>query len=130
LAGLRGQVRTLLLAACLSLAATMVLHADDAPQSWVPDVLELPADREVISDRSIGSTLRMFSVTTERDPEALLAEWEAALRASGYAIVQAQSDIVDQAIEFSGEGIGNAKIAVAPATADGRAVIEFDATLP
>jgi hypothetical protein len=129
LAGLRLPLRNILFAACLSLAATMILRAEEVPQGWVPDVLELPADMEVLTDRSIGSSLRMFSFSTESDPEALLIKWEEALTAAGYVIVQAQDDTLDQAIEFSGQGIGNAKIVLSPTNAEGRVVIEFDATL-
>ena len=70
------------------------------------------------------------SFSTERDPEVLLAEWEEALRATGHEIVHAQDDSLDRTIEFSGEGIINAKIVVTPAPLEGRTVIEFDASLP
>lgn len=36
---------------------------------------------------------------------------------------------MDRSIKFSGPGIANAKIIVAPTTEDGRSIIEFDATL-
>jgi hypothetical protein len=124
------RLPTLLLAACLCLPATMLLHAEEAPQDWVPSVLVLPDDMELLSERAIGSSIRMFSFSTGRDPEELLAEWEAALRATGHEIVHAQDDGLDRTIEFSGEGIINAKIVVKPAPLEGRAVIEFDASLP
>ncbi|MBC7157584.1 MAG: hypothetical protein H5U20_08730 [Rhodobacteraceae bacterium] len=129
LAGLRRSWREALFAAVLTLPAAMILHAGEAPQGWVPEVLSFPADMEVLSDRAIGSTIRMFSFATARDGDALLAEWETALSEGGYAIVQAQGDILDSAIEFSGPGIVNAKIVVAPVTDGDRNIVEVDATL-
>ncbi|TCM82723.1 hypothetical protein [Rhodovulum steppense] len=126
---LRVQVRNMLFAACLSLPATMILHAEEAPQGWLPEVVEMPADMEVITDRAIGSTIRMFSFSTGRDPDELLAEWEDALRTAGYTIQQAQGEILARSIEFSGQGIANAKMVVAPVVEGARSVIEVDATL-
>jgi len=128
-ARLRARIRNMLVAAFLTIPATVILHAEQAPQAWVPEVLEFPADMELQTDRSIGSTLRMFSFSTGHDPETMMATWEDTLRSAGYTILQGQEDILDHAIEFSGPGIGNAKIVVAPATGEGRWVIEFDATL-
>jgi len=44
-------------------------------------------------------------------------------------VTQGADDLLDRSIEFSGPGITNAKIIVAPTTDDGRSIIEFDATL-
>ncbi|TCM87093.1 hypothetical protein [Rhodovulum steppense] len=126
---LSGHLRNMLFAACLSLSATMILHAEEAPQDWVPDVLDFPEDIEVLTDRAIGSTLRMFSFSTEQDAEALMVAWEEALRVAGYTIIQTQGEMLDATIEFSGQDIGNAKIVLTPTAGDERAVIEFDATL-
>lgn len=111
----------------LCLAAIAV--AGEAPQAWVPDVLDMPADAEVLSDREIGSTVRMFSFSTAEDTEALLGTWEQALKDNGYLIEQATDELLEGAIEFSGEGIGNAKIVASPMPDAGRNLVEFDATL-
>jgi hypothetical protein len=128
-ARLVGHLRGIAFAACLSLPAGMILHAEEAPQGWVPEALSLPADADVLSDRAIGSNLRMFSFSTARDPDELMAEWEEALSQGGYTINQAQDELLGGSIEFSGQGISNAKIIIAPTTDGERAVIEFDATL-
>lgn len=120
---------TMLSAAVLSLATTSPVLAQEQVQGWVPAELELPADSEVLTDRSIGSSLRMFSFRTDEDVDTLLNEWEVALQTAGYTIIQGEGDLLERAIEFSGQGISNAKIAVAPASADDSKVIEIDATL-
>lgn len=122
-------MRDILFAACLSLFAAAILQADEAPQEWVPDVLEMPADIEVLEDRAIGATLRMFKISTESNVETLLNEWEDELGLAGYTIHQVQADAPNHAIEFSGQGINNAKIVISPTRDGARAVIDFDATL-
>lgn len=117
-------------AAFFALAASGNAQTDEPLQSWVPDVLEMPDDIEILTDREIGSSLRMFSFSTAVDVDDLLAQWEEELRAAGYTIVLAEVETLDRVIEFSGQGINNAKIAVTPSTLDDRQVIEFDATLP
>lgn len=126
---LKGHMRDIICAACLSLFAAAILQADEAPQAWVPDALEMPADIEVLEDRAIGATLRMFTISTESDVDTLLAEWEEELRLAGYTIHQEKGDVLDHVIEFSGQGINNAKIVVSPTSDGARAVIDFDATL-
>lgn len=117
------------LATFVVMASTLPALAQDQVQDWVPAVLEMPADIEVLTDRAIGSSLRMFSFRTDQDVDVLLNEWEDALQAQGYTIIQGEGDLLQRAIEFSGQGISNAKIAVAPASADDSKVIEIDATL-
>jgi hypothetical protein len=134
IAGLRGalaclRVREALIGAWLVLAATAIVHADDRLQDWIPGVLALPDDAEVVTDRAVGSTVRMFSIATGADIDRLFADWEESLSANGYPVTQGTDDLLDRSIEFSGPGIANAKIIVAPTSEDGRRVIEFDATL-
>ncbi|MBQ2263015.1 MAG: hypothetical protein II336_16840 [Loktanella sp.] len=121
---------TLVSAGFFVFAAGFAAQADEAPQSWVPDVLVMPEDIEVLTDREIGSSLRMFSFSTAVDVDELLADWEAKLREAGYTIVLAEVETLDRVIEFSGPDINNAKIAVTPSTMDDLHVVEFDATLP
>lgn len=113
----------------LSATAFAALAQDEVPQSWVPEVLEMPEDSEVLSDRAVGSSLRMFSFSTATDVDALLDQWEEALDLDGYTLLAAQIETLDRVIEFSGQGINNAKIAVQPIKIDGRYVIELDATI-
>jgi len=130
LAGARPfPIREVLLSAWLVLAATVLVYADELRQDWMPEGLTLPEDAEVVTDRAIGSTVRMFSISTGADVDELLAVWEENLGSSGYSVTQGADDLLKRSIEFSGAGIANAKIIVAPTTSDGRGLIEFDATL-
>jgi len=122
-------LRDMAAAACLVLAASAVVHAEQRVQGWIPEVLTIPEDAEVVTDRAIGSTIRMFSITTGADVDALFTDWEESLDTNGYPVSQGQDELLDRSIEFSGPGITNAKIIVAPITDDGRRIIEFDATL-
>jgi len=122
-------IRGMIVALLIVLAASAIVRADEHLQDWIPDVLAMPEDAEVVTDREIGSSLRMFSISTEADIEALFADWQDSLRENGYLIDQRADEGLDRSIEFSGPGIGNAKIIVAPTTDEGRSLIEFDATL-
>lgn len=121
--------RDMMLAAAIVLAAAVVVHAEEHIQNWIPDVLVFPEDSEVMADRAVGSSIRLFSISTRADVDTLLAEWESSLSDNGYPVTQEAGDLLDRSIEFTGPGITNAKIIVAPTTEDGRSVIEFDATL-
>lgn len=122
-------IRKMTIAACFVLAASAAVYAEELLQDWIPDVLTIPDDMEVVTDRAIGSTVRMFSIATGADVDTLFRDWEESLNDNGYTIQQGAGDLLDRSIEFSGSGIANAKIIVAPTTEDGRSLIEFDATL-
>ena len=127
------RLREMLLAAAIVLAASAILHAQDAmtgwTQDWVPEILAVPQDAELLTDRSVGSTIRLFSFSTAADVDQLFIDWETALREGGYVIDQGADDLLDRSIEFSGTGIANAKIVAGVTDQDGRTVIEVDATL-
>lgn len=126
---LRFPIGEIFAAAMITVIATAV-YAQDTYQDWVPKELSFPDDTEVVADRAIGSSVRMLSFTTDASISDLFAEWEESLESSGYRITQAEGEILDQSIEFSGQNISNAKIIVAPTTnEDGRKIIELDATL-
>ncbi len=122
-------VRGALITVWLVLAASAVVYADEHLQDWIPGVLTIPDDAEVVKDRAIGSTMRIFSIATGADVDALFADWEESLSGNGYPVTQGADDLLDRSIEFSGPGIVNAKIIVAPSSEDGRSIVEFDATL-
>lgn len=125
--------RDLALAAVIVLAATALLNAQERieawTQDWVPSVLDVPGDAELLSDRAVGSSVRLFSFSTAEDIDDLFAAWEAALRDGGFPIDQGADELLDRSIEFSGQGIANAKIVAGVTGDDGRTVIEVDATL-
>ncbi len=125
----RLPLRDALIAALLALATSTVVYAEEKLQDWIPDALMIPEDAEVVTDRAIGSTVRLLSITTGADLDALFTDWEESLSSNGYAITQGEEDLLEQSIEFSGPGILNAKVIAAPNTHDGRHIIEFDATL-
>ena len=127
LAGL--PVTDMIFAALLVLPTSAVVWAEGRLQDWIPSVLTMPEDAEVVKDRAIGSTVRMLSITTDADVDALFAEWKEKLETNGYAIARVEGDSLENAIEFSGPGISNAKIILAPTTEGGRNIIMFDATL-
>ena len=121
--------RDMLVAALIVLTASVVVSADERLQDWIPDALAIPDDAEVVMDRAVGTTVRMFSIATDADLDALFEEWEESLNSNGYPVTQGADDLLERSIEFTGPGISNAKIIVAPTTDEGRNVIEFDATL-
>ena len=127
------RLREMLLAAAIVLAASAILHAQDAmtgwTQDWVPEILAVPQDAELLTDRAVGSTIRLFSFSTGQNIDGLFRAWETALRDGGYQIHDPPSDLVGRSIEFSGTGIANAQIIAGHTTEDGRTVIEVDATL-
>lgn len=122
-------VKDVLIAAWLVLAASVVVHADAQRHDLSPDVLAIPDDEEVVTDRAICSTFRMFFIATGADVDALFADWEESLSGNRYPVTQGADDLLDRLIKFSGPCITNPKIIVAPTTDDGRSIIEFDATL-
>jgi hypothetical protein len=126
---LGGHLRDILFGLVLVIFAAVIVNADEIPQDWVPAALTLPDDAEVEMDRAIGSSIRMFSFSTEADVGALFGDWSTKLENSGYNIRAQQADLGQSAIEFSGHNILNAKIATAAASDGDRTVITFDATL-
>jgi hypothetical protein len=110
--------------------SAVAFAADDGVrQDWMPSAVDLPEDAEVLIDREIGSAIRLFSISTAEEVDELLSRWRDALDADGYTISEVGVGSMERAIEFSGQGISNAKIVVALSSAEGRHVIEFDATL-
>lgn len=110
------------------LFSAAMLWAQQA-QDWIPESLTLPPDMEVIVDRAIGSSTRIFSFATGEDPAKLIDGWTQALGTAGFTIAPSSDAIDTQQIEFSGPGIGNAKIAIQPTAEAGRTVVQFDASL-
>lgn len=123
------HLRDMLFGLVLAGSAAVIVYADEFPQGWVPEGLILPGDADFQMERAIGSSIRMFSFTTEASVDGLFSDWSAALEQDGYSIRAQEADLENSAIEFSGSGILNAKIAAAPSPDAGRMVITFDATL-
>ncbi len=107
-------LRDMIVAAFIVLSASAIVYAGERLQDWIPGVLAIPADAQVVTDRAIGSTARMFSISTAADVEMLFAEWEKSLSANGYQVTQTEGEISERTIVFSGPDIANAKIVLAP----------------
>ncbi len=122
-------LRVLAISVLLALLWLTPLSAQQAPQEWVPEVLRMPEDMRVLSDRSIGAVTRMFSIETNADVGALLDEWRGALDKAGYVLERSDNPLLDRQVQFSGPGIGNAKIVATARGRDGGTVIQFDASL-
>lgn len=107
--------------------------AESAPrpetQDWIPAAVDLPADMMVKVDRAIGSSTRIFSFETRADGAALIVDWAAALDAAGYQIKDPNPELAARQIDFSGPGIGNAKISIQPGAVHGTTTVQFDASL-
>lgn len=125
------RAREATMAVAITAFLAVVASADIALQDWIPNVLDMPDDAEVVADRQIGSTIRMFSFSTQEDGSDLLREWQRALQENGYIIQSARDDLIENAVEFSGNGINNAKILATSVAGEGEngTLIEFDATL-
>lgn len=121
----------LLPVAAAVLLLTLPAHAGNEieVQDWIPEILEMPGDIEVVTDRAIGSSIRVFRISTEEDSTELLERWRTALQDEGFNVEASTSEMESQQIQFSGSGIENATISIAPDTADGRSALSFDATL-
>jgi hypothetical protein len=116
------------LAIALTLASAMALWAQQA-QDWIPSELTLPSDMEVTIDRAIGSSTRIFAFMTGEDADALIDTWSEVLVQAGYTIAPNPEEVANPQVEFSGRGIGNAKIAVQPTADTDRSLVQFDASL-
>jgi hypothetical protein len=123
----RLPVRAVVVAAAMMAAAPA--DAEEPRQDWLPDDLAMPEDAELVTERAIGSSIRLFTISTAEDVDTHFAAWEESLRENGYEIIQGEDEVLARSIEFSGGGISNAKIILSPTTNEDRRLIEFDATL-
>ncbi len=89
----------------------------------------IPDDAEVVTDRAIGSTVRLFSIATGADVDALFTDREESLSGKGYPVTQVADDLLDRSIAFLRPCIASAKIIITPGTDAGRSIIEFGETL-
>ena len=120
-----------LLAAAMIVPGTAGADAAARPasQNWIPAAVDLPADMAVKVDRAIGSSSRIFSFETRADGAELIRHWSAALSAAGYQIKDPNPELAARQIDFSGPGIGNAKISILPGAVDGVITVQLDASL-
>lgn len=117
----------------LSVAALFLsiapLHAEDSDTSWIPEEIILPEDMEIVTDRSIGSVIRVFTFTTAEDTDALADLWREALETGPYQVLPPAEGMDQRLIEFSGGGIQNGQIAFMRGADGTDTTVQFDASL-
>ncbi|SEO45256.1 hypothetical protein SAMN04490248_105136 [Salinihabitans flavidus] len=119
------------LAIATLLAGAALAESDEAVDrpDWLPSEIVLPEDAKIGDAREIGSYIKMVSFETEQDAEALLDTWEDELSGAGYQIMRKLDESIESTVEFSGNGVQNGKIVIAPVTPDAKTTIEIDMTL-
>lgn len=127
------SVTDVVVAASLVAAMSATVLAEERTrawvQDWVPAVLSIPEDAEVVRESAIGSSIRMVSFSTDADVDRLFADWEESLTGNGYTVRETDAAVSDRSIEFSGPGILNASITEAAVPDGDRTVIELEASL-
>jgi hypothetical protein len=103
--------------------------ADEQPQSWIPQEIILPDDMEVVTDRRIGSAIRVFTFTTAEDGETLADTWREALETGPYQVMPAAEGLDQRLIEFSGGRVQNGQIAFSRGADGTNTMVQFDASL-
>lgn len=105
------------------------LLAQGSDQDWIPEELELPEDMEIVTDRSIGSAIRVFTFTTAEDTDTLADRWREALTTGPYQVVPPAEGMDKRLIEFSGGNIQNGQIAFSEGASSTDTTVQFDASL-
>jgi hypothetical protein len=108
---------------------TATVTAEEQPQSWIPEEITLPEDMEIVTDRSIGSAIRVFTFTTREDGDALADLWREALETGPYQVKPAAEGLDQRLIEFSGGRVQNGQIAFSRGADSTDTTVQFDASL-
>jgi hypothetical protein len=103
--------------------------ADTPGHDWIPAEIILPADREIVMDRQIGSANRMLSFTTTEDAELLADAWRAALEQGPYQVTPPAEGMDGRLIEFSGGRVQNGQITFMRGADSTRTTVQFDASI-
>ncbi|MFU8864607.1 MAG: hypothetical protein ACNA7O_11890 [Rhodobacterales bacterium] len=105
------------------------LHAGESDMSWIPEEIDMPEDMEIVTDRSIGSAIRVFTFTTAEDTDALADRWREALTIGPYQVQPPAEGMDQRLIEFSGGSIQNGQIAFMRGADGTDTTVTFDASL-
>lgn len=97
--------------------------------SWIPEEIEMPEDLEIVTDRSIGSAIRVFTFTTAEDTDVLADRWREALTIGPYQVQPPAEGMDQRLIEFSGGRIQNGQIAFMRGADGTDTTVTFDASL-
>lgn len=108
---------------------TAPVLAQGNDQNWIPEELVLPEDMEIVTDRAIGSAIRVFTFTTAEDTDTLADRWREALSNGPYQVVPPAEGMDQRLIEFSGGNIQNAQIAFSEGAESTNTTVQFDASL-
>jgi hypothetical protein len=118
--------RSALVALVLGIAT---VAAAEQPQSWIPEEITLPEDMDIVTDRSIGSAIRVFTFTTKEDGDVLADLWREALETGPYQVKPAAEGLDQRLIEFSGGRVQNGQIAFSRGADSTDTMVQFDASL-
>jgi hypothetical protein len=122
-------IRTARIALAALLLGFAPALAEEAAHDWIPQEITLPADREIVIDRSIGSANRMLSFTTAEDADSLADTWRAALEQGPYQVKPAAEGMDRRLIEFSGGRVQNGQISFMRGTDSTSTTVQFDASI-
>jgi hypothetical protein len=126
---MKSMIHTGRIAAAALLLSIAPVLADEQPQSWIPSEIALPDDMEVVTDRRIGSAIRVFTFTTKEDGETLADTWREALETGPYQVMPAAEGLDQRLIEFSGGRVQNGQIAFSRGADGSNTMVQFDASL-
>jgi hypothetical protein len=123
-----GTARIIALSLILSLGAGLPAGAETDGPDWIPAEITLPADKEVVMDRQIGSANRMYSFTTQENGDDLADTWRAALESGPFQVKPPAEGMDQRLIEFSGGRIQNGQISFVTSADTGITTVQFDAS--
>ncbi|MFU8883151.1 MAG: hypothetical protein ACNA7Q_12360 [Rhodobacterales bacterium] len=126
---MKNLIHTARIAAAALLLGISPVLADEQPQSWIPSEITLPEDMEVVTDRRIGSAIRVFTFTTQEDGDTLAVKWREALETGPYQVMPAAEGLDQRLIEFSGGRVQNGQIAFSRGADGTNTMVQFDASL-
>ena len=126
---MKSLIHTARIAATALLLGIAPALAEEQPQSWIPQEITLPEDMEVVTDRRIGSAIRVFTFTTKEDGTVLADLWREALENGPYQVMPAAEGLDQRLIEFSGGRVQNGQIAFSRGADGSNTLVQFDASL-
>ncbi len=129
LCSMKSLTHTARIAIATLFLSVMPVLAEDHPQSWIPQEITLPDDIEIVTERSIGSVIRVFTFTTKEDGDALADLWRDALETGPYQVKPAAEGLDQRLIEFTGGRVQNGQIAFSRGADSTDTLVQFDASL-
>lgn len=122
------RIASVALSLGLSLSLTPAI-AEEREFNWIPAEITLPADMEVVIDRSIGSANRLLSFTTDEAVDVLADRWREALTQGPYQVKPTAEGMDRRLIEFSGGRVQNGQITFMRGADSTATTVQFDASI-